>query len=52
MSLSHLRGQEDFVTRRKNLGKAGNKKEEEEADPKKKPRPKAKQRALADGDAQ
>ena len=52
VSLSHLREQEDFVTRRKNLGKAGNKKEEEDADPKKKPRPKAKQRALADGDAQ
>lgn len=51
VSLSYLREQEDFVTRRKNLGRTTPKKEEEEADPKKRPRPKAKQKALGDGEA-
>ena len=51
VSLTHLREQEDFLTRRKNLGKTNLKKDDEEPDPKKKPRPRPKQKALGDGDA-
>ena len=51
VSISHLREQEDFVNRRKQLGKTLAKKEDEEPDPKRRPRPKPKQKALGDGDA-
>ena len=50
MSLAHLKEQEDFVTRRKNLGKT--KKEEEDAEALKNRRAKAKAKAKGSTDSE
>ena len=51
VALSHLKEQEDFLSKRKGLGKPASTKETEEdssASPRRRPRPKAKAKAAAD----